>query len=125
MEWGRALGYGGTPNSVRSVISRLESGSRLVPAVVGLLAWMYGRYGIPGDGIPLDGNRRDGGPPLREPEKRGGDLAHCSAIDRGAYGSLAEVAKKRNRAFRGLVHNGRTWIFADRHRFLALDSWGG
>jgi hypothetical protein len=61
MEWGRALGYGGTPNSVRSVISRLESGSRPVPAVVGLLAWMYGRYGIPGDGTPLDGNRRDGG----------------------------------------------------------------
>ena len=61
MEWGRALGYGGTPNSVRTVISRLESGTRPVPAVVGLLAWMYGRYGIPGDGTPLDGNRRDGG----------------------------------------------------------------
>ena len=76
MEWGRALGYGGTPNSVRTVISRLESGSRPVPAVVGLLAWMYGRYGVPGDGTPPGRQSKRRRQPLREPGKRGGDLAH-------------------------------------------------
>ena len=46
MEWGRALGYGGTPNSVRTVISHLESGARPIPRVIALLAKMYARYGI-------------------------------------------------------------------------------
>jgi len=48
-EWGRALGYGGKPNSIRSAISQQERGVRPVPRVIALLAKMYARHGVPTD----------------------------------------------------------------------------
>jgi transcriptional regulator with XRE-family HTH domain len=46
-EWGRALGYTGKPASLRSIISRFETGERPIPPWIARLAWMYGHHGIP------------------------------------------------------------------------------
>jgi hypothetical protein len=57
-------------------------------------------------------------------------------VDRQEYIRRKTLAESRcggpiainSKCYRSIMetgHNGRTWIFADRHRFLALDSWGG
>jgi hypothetical protein len=48
LEWGRALGYSGEPNSVRNQIRRYEvPQGRKIPPPIERLAWMYFQYGVP------------------------------------------------------------------------------
>jgi transcriptional regulator with XRE-family HTH domain len=49
-EWGRALGYSGSHNSLRTVISRYERGRRVIPTRTVRLAFMYGKHGVPAMG---------------------------------------------------------------------------
>jgi hypothetical protein len=60
LQWGRALGYEGIPNSVRSTISRYETGGRPIPRVVALLAKMYAHHGIPSDEQGEGGEKTQG-----------------------------------------------------------------
>ncbi len=47
IQMGRALGYAGSDVAVRVQVARWETGARDVPVQVGLLAAMYGRFGVP------------------------------------------------------------------------------
>lgn len=45
--FGRVLGYGGSDNTVSTVIRRYESGDREIPIYMARLATMYARHGVP------------------------------------------------------------------------------
>lgn len=48
-QWGRALGYQGTDNTVSVQVRRYESGRREIPPWIARLAEMLGRHGVPDD----------------------------------------------------------------------------
>ena len=49
IQWGRAIGYTGTDNTVSVGVRRYESGARPLPPWIARLAHMYGFVGIPDD----------------------------------------------------------------------------
>jgi transcriptional regulator with XRE-family HTH domain len=49
---GRAFGYEGARQSVKSTVHRYETGERPLPAWIARLAIMYDRNGIPDDFFP-------------------------------------------------------------------------
>lgn len=46
-DFGRALGYTGSPNTISVQVRRYEAGARDIPPWIARLATMYERHGIP------------------------------------------------------------------------------
>jgi transcriptional regulator with XRE-family HTH domain len=46
-EFGIALGYTGSRNTISVQIRRYEAGTRDIPPWIGRLAWYMGKYGVP------------------------------------------------------------------------------
>jgi transcriptional regulator with XRE-family HTH domain len=51
-DFGQALGYGGTKQSRRGILSAFENGHKPAPIFVARLAEMFRRYGVPKDFMP-------------------------------------------------------------------------
>jgi transcriptional regulator with XRE-family HTH domain len=51
-DFAQALGYGGTKQTRRSIMSAYENGHKPVPVFVERLAEMFKRFGVPKDFIP-------------------------------------------------------------------------
>ena len=45
--FGRALGYGGTENTISTVVRKYELGTRDIPRYIARLAYMLERHGVP------------------------------------------------------------------------------